>query len=84
MVVRFLWVFSPKIRTKSFVLNRPSCKRGGKRWTYSSMVPPPAVFYALFKMEEGKKAWKQKKIPLDDFEAITGDLSASVSFVDGR
>lgn len=45
------------------------------------MVPSPAVFYELFQLEEGKKAWKQKKIPLDDFENITGGLYASVSFM---
>jgi hypothetical protein len=34
------------------------------------MVPSAAVFYALFELKEVKKAWKQKKIPLDAFEDI--------------
>ena len=42
------------------------------------MVPSKAVFYKLFNLKEEKKAWKQKKTPLEDFESITGELSASV------
>jgi hypothetical protein len=48
------------------------------------MVPSPAVFYELFQLEEGKKEWKQKKIPLDDFEKVTRGLYASASFVKGE
>lgn len=33
----------------------------------------------MFNMEEPTKAWKQKKIPLEEFERITGPLYASVS-----
>lgn len=42
------------------------------------MVPSDAVMYRLFNLKEEKKDWKQKKIPLKDFEKITGELSASV------
>lgn len=41
------------------------------------MVPSEAVFYELFNLKK-EKEFKQKKIPLNDFEDITGDLSASV------
>jgi hypothetical protein len=43
------------------------------------MVPSEAVFNALFRLKDEKKTFKQKKIPLADFEKITGELSASVS-----
>lgn len=43
------------------------------------MVQSAAVFYKLFNLEEEKKVWKQKKIPLAEFERITGELSVSVS-----
>ena len=43
------------------------------------MVPNAQVFYKLFNLQEEKKVWKQKKIPLADFEKITGGLWASVS-----
>jgi hypothetical protein len=33
----------------------------------------------MFNMKEEKKVWKQRKIPLEEFEAITGSLEASVS-----
>jgi len=42
------------------------------------MVPSPAVFYAMFNLKEEKKAWKQKKISLEEFEAIAGEMTASV------
>lgn len=57
---------------------RPSCKTSGKRWTYSAMVPNTEVFLKLFGLGEEKKAWKTKKIPLEDFEEITGQLTTSV------
>ncbi|KAE8454319.1 hypothetical protein EG329_005244 [Mollisiaceae sp. DMI_Dod_QoI] len=59
---------------------QPSCKTSGKRWTYSSMVPSEAIFYKLFRLKEEKKAFKQKKILLNDFENITGELSASIRY----
>ncbi|KAF8849374.1 hypothetical protein BDZ45DRAFT_810028 [Acephala macrosclerotiorum] len=59
---------------------QPSCKTGGKRWTYEGMVPSLAVFYALFNLKEEKKEWKQKKIPLVDFQRITGGLYASIRY----
>ncbi|MCJ1290359.1 hypothetical protein MMC34_001895 [Xylographa carneopallida] len=57
---------------------RPSCKTTGKRWAYSSMVSNAEVFLKLFNFVEEKKSWKQKKISLNAFEAITGELTASV------
>ncbi|MCJ1383944.1 hypothetical protein MMC17_007058 [Xylographa soralifera] len=57
---------------------QPSCKTTGKRWVYSAMVPSVKVFFKLFKFGEEKKAWKQKKTSLEAFEAITGELRASV------
>lgn len=47
---------------------------------YTSMVPSAAVFYALFGLKEEKKAWKQKKIPLEAFVDITGGLDVSGRF----
>ncbi|KAH6667996.1 hypothetical protein B0J14DRAFT_658773 [Halenospora varia] len=44
------------------------------------MVPSEVVFYKLFDMEESKKAWKQKKIPLEDFKCTTGGLTASIRY----
>ena len=66
--------------TKCFQ-TRPSCKHSGKRWSYSAMVPNMEVLNKLFKITEvgNKKEWKTKKIPLEDFQHITGWLSASVS-----
>ena len=44
------------------------------------MVPNTQVLNKLFGIKDaGKKAWKTKKIPLRDFERITGELTASVS-----
>jgi len=59
---------------------QPSCKTKGKRWTYSAMVPNAEIFFKLFKLDEEKKAWKQKKIFLEEFEAITGELSTSIRY----
>lgn len=59
---------------------QPSCKKGGKRWAYEGLVPSEAVFFKLFNLKAEKKAWKQKKIPVAEFEKICGgDMSASVS-----
>lgn len=65
---------------------RPSCKTSGKRWSYTSMVPSPNVFYTLFGMDAAKelgakKRWKQKKLSVRDFERVAGDCSVSVSFL---
>ena len=61
--------------------SRPSCKRSGKRWVYSAMAPNIQVLNKLFKIdnEEGEEMWTTKKIPLGDFERITGKLTARVS-----
>ncbi|CAG8951133.1 hypothetical protein HYFRA_00006531 [Hymenoscyphus fraxineus] len=59
---------------------QPSCKTGGKRWEYSAMVPSEAVFNELFNIKEQTKEWKQKKIPVKDFERITGEISASMRY----
>jgi hypothetical protein len=42
------------------------------------MVPSTAVFYPTFNLKEEKKAWKQKKIPLETFEDITGSCLLSI------
>ncbi|MCJ1395449.1 hypothetical protein MMC18_008335 [Xylographa bjoerkii] len=59
---------------------QPSCKTKGKRWTYSAMVPNAEVFFKLFNLGEEKKAWKQKKIPLEQFESVTGELRTSIRY----
>ncbi|KAI9639246.1 uncharacterized protein MKK02DRAFT_29348 [Dioszegia hungarica] len=57
---------------------QPSCRHKGKRFTCNGVVPNAQVFYKLFNLQEEKKVWKQKKIPLADFEKITGGLWASI------
>ncbi|PVH88976.1 hypothetical protein DL98DRAFT_159840 [Cadophora sp. DSE1049] len=57
---------------------QPSFKHGGKRWSYTAIVPSEADFYKLFNLKEEKKACKQNKIPLEAFERPTGELSASL------
>ena len=47
------------------------------------MVPSTEVLNKLFRIsDDSKKAWKTKKIPLGDFENITGELTTSVSAFD--
>lgn len=42
------------------------------------MVPHEDVFYRLFGFEKPKKAWKQKKIDMADFEKSIGEITNSV------
>ena len=58
---------------------QPSCRRGSSRWSYESVVPHEDVFFAAFELEKGdKKAWKQKKMSLKEFQDVVGELSANV------
>lgn len=47
---------------------QPTCKTGTTKWSYTGLVPHEDVFYKLFGFEKPKKAWKQKKIDIGDFE----------------
>lgn len=60
---------------------QPSCKTGTTKWSYTGIVPHEDVFYKLFGFEKPKKAWKQKKIDMADFEGKIGYISNSVSSV---
>ena len=60
---------------------QPSCKTGTTKWSYIGIVPHEDVFYKLFGFEKPKKAWKQKKIDMADFEEKIGYISNSVSSV---
>ncbi|KAL7621011.1 hypothetical protein AAE478_008323 [Parahypoxylon ruwenzoriense] len=61
----------------------PSCRMGTARWSCSLNVPNAAVFFRLFRLEptdaKGKK-WKQKKIPVGDFEYCVGEVEASIRY----
>ncbi|KAI0111027.1 hypothetical protein F4776DRAFT_358024 [Hypoxylon sp. NC0597] len=59
----------------------PSCRVGRARWSYNGGAANAAVFLRAFRLEatnnKGKK-WKQKKIPIDDFESCIGQVEASI------
>ncbi|OTA56797.1 hypothetical protein K449DRAFT_153695 [Hypoxylon sp. EC38] len=59
----------------------PSCRAGRARWSYNGGAANAAVFLRAFRLEatnsKGKK-WKQKKIPIDDFESCIGEVEASI------
>lgn len=57
---------------------QPSCKTGTTKWSYTAKVPHEDVFYRLFGFEKPKKAWKQKKIDMADFEKSIGEITNSV------
>ncbi|BGP01335.1 hypothetical protein NBRC10513v2_002289 [Rhodotorula toruloides] len=62
---------------------QPSCKTGGKKFAYQGVVPHPDVFYTLFSLEMPKaksKHWKQKKVPLEDFEKAVGHIVAPMRY----
>lgn len=58
---------------------QPSCKQGTTKWSYTGVVPNAEVFNKVFEIEEGAKAWKQKKISTSEFGSIFGRITASVS-----
>ncbi|GAA6025631.1 hypothetical protein JCM11491_007151 [Sporobolomyces phaffii] len=56
---------------------------GGTRWSYTGMVPNAKVFYALFRLPVPrlkKEHWKQKKLPIQDFEQAIGTIGASIRY----
>ena len=57
---------------------QPSCRTGTTKWSYSSAVAHEDVFYRAFRIEKGGEKWKQKKVPMRDFEGVVGSISASV------
>ncbi|KAK5945365.1 hypothetical protein PMZ80_002570 [Knufia obscura] len=63
---------------------QPSCKTGMTKWSYSSAVAHEDVFYKAFRIEKGGKKWKQKKVPMREFEACFGIVTASVRYNDLR
>ncbi|KAK4331546.1 hypothetical protein RTBOTA2_001023 [Rhodotorula toruloides] len=68
---------------KSLMKWQPSCKTGGKKFAYQGVVPHPDVFYTLFSLEMPKaksKHWKQKKVPLEDFEKAVGHIVAPMRY----
>lgn len=56
----------------------PACRTGTSKWSCTQRVPNVTVFVRLFRVEptaaNGKK-WKQKKIPIDQFERCFGEIS---------
>lgn len=59
----------------------PSCRVGAARWSYTSSVPNPDVFFRAFRLEPVNtkgKTWKQKKMPIYDFESCVGRVEASI------
>ncbi|KAI0838153.1 hypothetical protein F5Y06DRAFT_51185 [Hypoxylon sp. FL0890] len=58
-----------------------SCRVGRARWSYNGGVANAAVFLRAFRLEatnnKGKK-WKQKKIPIRDFESCIGEVEGSI------
>jgi len=57
---------------------QPSCKQGSTKWSYQCVVPSTDVFNKVFKVEEGAKPWKQKKISTTEFQQLFGHISKSV------
>ncbi|KAH9906234.1 hypothetical protein F4778DRAFT_637520 [Xylariomycetidae sp. FL2044] len=61
----------------------PSCRRGTARWSYTTGVADPAVFFKLFRLSptdaKGKK-WKQKRVLVTDFEDCVGEIHASIRY----
>lgn len=60
----------------------PSCKRGTAKWSYTASVPNESVLYRIFRLTadpKGKK-WKQKKLPVVDFERGVGSIEASIRY----
>ncbi|THY79533.1 hypothetical protein D6C94_00417 [Aureobasidium pullulans] len=53
---------------------------GTTKWSYTGIVPHEDVFYKLFGFEKPKKAWKQKKIDMADFEEKIGYISNSIRY----
>ena len=58
--------------------SQPSCKQGRSKWSYENSVSHPAIFHNLFPTLPSNKAWKQKKLPVRDFEGAVGEIRASV------
>ncbi|KAI1140637.1 hypothetical protein F5Y05DRAFT_410484 [Hypoxylon sp. FL0543] len=59
----------------------PSCRTGRARWSYNGGVANAAIFLRAFRLEatnEKGKKWKQKKIPIDEFESCIGEVTASI------
>jgi hypothetical protein len=61
-------------------MKRPSCKHGGKRFSYTSMVPSASIFYRVFDIDETKekKVKKMRKINSEELQGLIGGLSTSV------
>ncbi|KAH8094924.1 hypothetical protein BXZ70DRAFT_344568 [Cristinia sonorae] len=58
---------------------KPSCKTGGAKFLYDGVCADPAVFGAMFGLNEAP-TWKQKKIPTEEFEKYFGDIVGSVRY----
>ncbi|KAG6988890.1 hypothetical protein G7Y79_00068g095890 [Physcia stellaris] len=59
---------------------QPSCKRGTTKWSHAGVAPNPQVFFKMLNLPSDGKAWKQKKISLQDFESAVGDIEASIRY----
>ena len=58
---------------------QPSCKQGTTKWSYTGIVPNPEVFREMMGEEKKAKAWKMKKLPIQEFRELFGHITASVS-----
>ncbi|KAH9919463.1 uncharacterized protein BXZ73DRAFT_52546 [Epithele typhae] len=58
---------------------KPSCKTGSAKWLYDGICPDPEVFGVLLGLG-GPPTFKQKKVPLEDFEKCMGEITGSVRY----
>ena len=60
----------------------PSCKRGTAKWSYTASVPEESVLYAMLNLTVNpkNKKWKQKKLPVRDFERAVGNIEARIRY----
>ncbi|KAF2663562.1 hypothetical protein BT63DRAFT_407788 [Microthyrium microscopicum] len=57
-----------------------SCRTGKARFSFSGSVANEEVFYRMIQIDKGAKAWKTKKVSIEDFEGTVGELSASIRY----
>jgi len=58
---------------------KPSCKTGSAKWVYDGVCADDYVFGALMGLD-GPPTWKQKKLPLEQFENLFGSVGGSVRY----
>ena len=58
---------------------KPSCKRGTSKWSHSGGALNAQVFRKMLNLPQDGKAWKQRKLSIEDFQDAVGEIDASVS-----